>query len=213
MKKILLALMIMFSVVGHTQTDISIEVEDTTNEHPDLEEFYLSKSFTNMITFTSCYANKKHGEAKLYEDIVVKQYHKATSNLEVNAETNKQINAYRKALGLSRVATESILSETIVSNHQSTIINLLYEFDRQPIVMWLITEKPNCECSKSIFDDFFDYPDIVDVIRDPSLVFFDVSYYQVSKGGKRLSSYSILTYKIGAWDEQLFMIEHEQETK
>jgi len=36
MEKILLALMSMLSVVGHTQTDISIEVDDTTDEHPDL---------------------------------------------------------------------------------------------------------------------------------------------------------------------------------
>jgi len=211
MKKILLSLMIMFSIVGHTQTD-TIGVKDSLR--PDLEEFYSVKSFTNLMYITRCYANMKHGETKLYDHLVVKRYHKATSNLIVNAEVNKKINQYRKAIGLSATSIESILSERIINNHESSILQVLNELDRKPIVMRLLVEYEKCDCANSIFETIFDYPDIVDVIRDPRTTYIDIAFYQTSKSGKQLSSYIVITYESKDYEHPYYMlIEREPETK
>lgn len=211
MKKILLALMIMFSLVGYSQTD-STEVDDSL--HPDLEEFYSVKPFTNLKHFTKCYAQMKHGETKLYDHLVVKGYSKATSNLIVNAEVNKMINQYRKGLGLSQTSIESIMSERIINNHEASILQVLNELDRKPLVMQLLVESEKCECGKSIFENLFDYPDIVDVIRDPLTICFDIAHYQISKGDKHLFSYTVITYESRGYEHPFYMtIEHEPETK
>jgi hypothetical protein len=200
----------MFSLVGYSQTD-STEVDDSL---PSLEEFYYVKPFTNLSYFKNCYAQMKHGEKKLYDHLVVKKYHKATSNLIVNAEVNKMINQYRKGLGLSQISTESIMSERIISNHKESILHVLNELDRKPLVMQLLVESEKCECGKSIFENIFDYTDIVDVIRDPLTIYFDVAHYQVSKSGNQTFSYTIITYEYRGYDHPFYeILEHEPETK
>jgi len=211
MRKILLSLMIMLSLVAYTQTD-STEVDDSLA--PSLEEFYFVKSFTNLLYFTKCYTQMKNSKAKLYDHLVVKKYHEAASNLIVNAEVNKMINQYRKGLGLSQISTESIMSERIISNHEESILHVLNELDRKPLVMRLLVESEKCECKNSIFEDIFDYPDIVDVIRDPLTLYFDVAYYQISKDNKHLFSFTVITYEYRGYDHPFYMtIENEPETK
>ena len=211
MKNILLALMIMFSVVGYSQTDTT-DVEDSL--HPDLEEFYSVIPFTNVMYFTKCYAQMKHGETKLYDHLVVKGYPKATSNLIVNAEVNRMINKYRKGLGLSATSIESIMSERIIGNHEASILQVLNLLDRKPLVMRLLVESEKCDCGKSIFENLFDYADIVDVIRDPLTISFDVAFYQMTKLDKHTSSYTVITYKTKGYEHPFYMtIEHEPETK
>jgi len=211
MKKILLSLMIMFSVVGHSQTDTT-GIADTIV--PSLEEFYSVTPFTNFMYFTKCYAKMKHGKTKLYDHLVVKEYHKATSNLIVNSEINKMINQYRKGLGLSQTSIESIMSERIISNHEASILHVLNLIDRKPLVMRLLVKGEKCECGKSIFENLFDYPDIIDIMRDPLTITFNIAYYQILKGDKHLLSYTVITYESRGYEHPFYMtIEHEPETK
>ena len=221
MKTIFIILIALFSVTGYSRAQAdsviaysTIEDEDTTDEHPDLEEFYSITSFTNLMYFTKCYAQMKHGETKLYDHLVVKGYHKATSNLIVNAEVNKLLNKYRKNIGLSSTSIESILSERIIDNHKASILHVLNELDRKPLVMQLVVEYAKCDCPNSIFENLFDYPDIVDVIRDPRTTYIDIAFYQVRKGSKRLSSYTVITYDVKDYEHPFYMtIENEPEIK
>lgn len=211
MKTIFIILIALFSVVGYSQTDTT-GIEDSL--HPDLEEFYSVIPFTNVMYFTKCYAQMKHGETKLYDHLVVKGYSKATSNLIVNAEVNRMINKYRKGLGLSATSIESIMSERIIGNHEASILQVLNELDRKPLVMRLLVESEKCDCGKSIFENLFDYPDIVDVIRDPLTITFDVAFYQMTKLDKHTSSYTVITYNSKGYEHPFYMtIEHEPETK
>jgi len=211
MKTIFIILIALFSVVGYSQTDTT-GIEDSL--HPDLEEFYSVIPFTNVMYFTKCYAQMKHGETKLYDHLVVKGYSKATSNLIVNAEVNRMINKYRKGLGLSATSIESIMSERIIGNHEASILQVLNELDRKPLVMRLLVENEKCDCGKSIFENLFDYADIVDVIRDPLTITFDVAFYQMTKLDKHTSSYTVITYKTKGYEHPFYMtIEHEPETK
>jgi len=146
--------------------------------------------------------------------LVVKGYSKATSNLIVNAEVNRMINKYRKGLGLSTTSIESIMSERIIGNHEASILQVLNELDRKPLVMRLLVESEKCDCGKSIFENLFDYPDIVDVIRDPLTISFDVAFYQMTKLDKHTSSYTVITYKTKGYEHPFYTtIEHEPETK
>lgn len=211
MKKILLSIMIMFSAVGYSQTD-STDTKDSIL--PSLEEFYSVIPFTNVMYFTKCYAKMNHGKEKLHEHLYVKNYHKATSNLIVNAEVNRMINKYRKGLGLSATSIESIMSERIISNHEVSILQVLNLLDRKPLVMRLLVENENCECAKSIFENLFDYPDIIDVIRDPLTITFDIAFYQMTKLDKHTSSYTVITYESRGYEHPFYTtIEHEPETK
>ena len=211
MKTIFIILIALFSVAGYSQTDTT-GIEDSL--HPDLEEFYSVIPFTNVMYFTKCYAQMKHGETKLYDHLVVKGYSKATSNLIVNAEVNRMINKYRKGLGLSATSIESIMSERIIGNHEASILQVLNELDRKPLVMRLLVESEKCDCGKSIFENLFDYPDIVDVIRDPLTITFDVAFYQMTKLDKHTSSYTVITYSSKGYEHPFYMtIEHEPETK
>jgi len=211
MRTIFIILIALFSVVGYSQTDTT-GIEDSL--HPDLEEFYSVMPFTNVMYFTKCYAQMKHGETKLYDHLVVKGYSKATSNLIVNAEVNRMINKYRKGLGLSTTSIESIMSERIIGNHEASILQVLNELDRKPLVMRLLVESEKCDCGKSIFENLFDYPDIVDVIRDPLTISFDVAFYQMTKLDKHTSSYTVITYKTKGYEHPFYTtIEHEPETK
>jgi len=211
MRTIFIILIALFSVVGYSQTDTT-GIEDSL--HPDLEEFYSVMPFTNVMYFTKCYAQMKHGETKLYDHLVVKGYSKATSNLIVNAEVNRMINKYRKGLGLSATSIESIMSERIIGNHEASILQVLNELDRKPLVMRLLVENEKCDCGKSIFENLFDYADIVDVIRDPLTITFDVAFYQMTKLDKHTSSYTVITYKTKGYEHPFYMtIEHEPETK
>ena len=197
----------MFSVLGHSQIDTS-DVEEFS--HPPLEEFYSVKPLTSLFYITKCYANMKNGETQLYDHLVVKGYHKATTNLNVNADIHKQINEYRKKLRLPLISNESIMSERIVSNHEASILQVLNEIGRKPIVMWLNVENTECKCANSIFENIFEYNDIVNVIKDPKTTFFDVAYYQISKSGKWLSSYTVITYETKYSEHPMyFLIEHD----
>ena len=109
---------------------------------------------------------------------------------------------------------ESIMSERIINNHEASILQVLNELDRKPLVMQLLVESEKCECGKSIFENLFDYPDIVDVIRDPLTICFDIAHYQISKGDKHLFSYTVITYESRGYEHPFYMtIEHEPETK
>jgi hypothetical protein len=106
------------------------------------------------------------------------------------------------------------MSERIISNHEASILQVLNLIDRKPLVMRLLVENENCECAKSIFENLFDYPDIIDVIRDPLTITFDIAYYQILKGDKHLLSYTVITYESRGYEHPIYMtIEHEPETK
>jgi hypothetical protein len=189
MKKILLALMIMFSVVGHTQTDTT-GVSDSLRL--PLEEFYLARPFMGMV-ITSEYYSKRNGVDKLHKHLVTKGYLKATTNAVVNSDIHKKVNSYRKELGLSKISTESILNQKIISNNQNNIVNIVNDFD-EPIILRIISDEPDCECAKSIYDGLISEAEIFLALKDPATTYFDAAYYQLSKNGNCYMTLTIVTY-------------------